>query len=109
MAGKDLRQSQLDETSFIEGHDQQYHIIEVFEADHLSARAPQQSSTLTAPAEPISGHQRFNPAAGIIMRIGRGVKSAVGGAVNKLTGRFSLHDSFVCSIASYASVLNKNR
>ena len=81
MAEKDLRKSQMVETtSFIDDQHQEYQVIETFEVDPLPAGGVQQPVNLN---EPI-GHQRLKPAAGIIMRIGRGVKSAVGGAVNMI-------------------------
>ena len=70
------------ETSFIEEdeHKQEFQVIETSEVDQLPAGGVQQPVNLNEP----SGHQRLKLAPGIIMRIGRGVKSAVGGAVNKI-------------------------
>ena len=84
MAEKDLRKSQQIETSFIEGNPNQgFQVIEKSEADQVSGGAGGVSQSAYS-HDLSSGIQRLNPAAGIIMRIGRGVKSAVGGAVNML-------------------------
>ena len=84
MAEKDLRKAylQMEETSFSDQPpSQEYHVIEKSEVETLTAGQHSPSSGVSEP----SGHQRgLKPAAGLIMRIGRGVKSAVGGAVNIL-------------------------
>ena len=82
MAEKDLRKGQMVEISLIEGdeHRQEFQVIERSEVDLLPAGGVQQPVNLNEP----SGHQRLKPAPGIITRIGRGVKSAVGGAVNMI-------------------------
>ena len=93
MAEKGLQRSQPKETSdFIEFEDNHFQIIEAPEAEsQLSPESheAQRLATPTASDEAFSGSHRVTSAAGIIMRIGRGVKSAVGavgGAVNRLTG-----------------------
>ena len=93
MAEKDLQKVYHEETSFIgdQQHGQEYHIIEKSEVPEPLLDEGAQKSAGSALNEP-SGHQRgLKPAAGIIMRIGRGVKSAVGGAVNMImqTGKCS--------------------
>lgn len=80
MAGKDLQKYQTSETSFIE-YDQRsqevpWQLIEAAEADQPAEVMPQSgfdSGVQPRPAKP-----------GFMMRIGRGVKSAVGGAVNMI-------------------------
>ena len=61
--------------------------MEGSEADCQPSPETSQLATSTVNYGPISGDQTLSSAAaGIIMRLERGVISAVGGAVNKLTG-----------------------
>ena len=85
MAEKDLRKVYSEETSFNndQPHSQEYHVIEKSEVEQLSDGGAQHS-TGSAFSEPSGPQRGLKPAAGIIMRIGRGVKSAVGGAVNMI-------------------------
>ena len=89
MAEKDLRKEQpgQEETCFTEDqpHGHEYQIIDKSEAETqtLSDGGAQTLVSAANVADP-SGHQRAPKPAGFIMRFGRGVKSAVGGAVNMI-------------------------
>ena len=111
MAEKDLRRkNQLVETSFIEGqlHDQEYQVIENPEVEQLGSDGGALPSVPgTALLSELSGHQRgLKPATGIIMRIGRGVKSAVGGAVHMImqSGIKKKHSSLAWSDSTLKSL-----
>ena len=87
MAEKELRKEQpgQEETCFTEDqpHSHEYQIIDKSEAETPSDGGAQTLVSAANFAEP-SCHQRTLKPAGFIMRIGRGVKSAVGGAVNMI-------------------------